>query len=168
MILIMISIPITNIFAVKIARRSTTSWPWNNGETSLTLIKRGIMQRYIVSYGFYWNSKNFVLFKIDWLYILNEMFGRVYLIVDESDEIIIYKRSYFHKLSRILKATPNDVIGNVWWNFFALLWNYCNKSFKKCSVDYIHLRFITKTIGYVEEEYVPSVLPAMKGYVFKI
>ncbi|XP_014237833.1 endothelin-converting enzyme 1-like [Trichogramma pretiosum] len=83
------------------------------------------------------------LSKINWLNIFKELLGKISVNVYDHDLIIIKHENYFFRLAELLKLT-RDV---------------------NTIVNYIHLRFVSKTIGFVEKEYESkyAVIPPVKG-----
>ncbi|XP_011502036.1 PREDICTED: endothelin-converting enzyme 1-like [Ceratosolen solmsi marchali] len=85
------------------------------------------------------------LSKIDWLNLLKEFFAKMHIEINEYESILIKDESYFFHLAETLRSTHN----------FNTI------------VDYIHLRFVSKTIGFVEKEYQEkySIIPSVKGLI---
>ncbi|KAJ8676326.1 hypothetical protein QAD02_012113 [Eretmocerus hayati] len=79
--------------------------------------------------------------QINFRSILNDLFGKISQTINNDDKIIVVNENYFYALARALHETNIDAI-----------------------VNFIHLRFISETIGLVDDEFREySIIPEMDG-----
>ncbi|XP_051161413.1 endothelin-converting enzyme 1-like [Leptopilina boulardi] len=85
------------------------------------------------------NTNASTISKINWLEMIKATYNNTNVVIDESEEIIVYDKPYFNKLSQLLEKTPQRTI-----------------------VNYIHWMFIRETIPYLDKETVQFIYDTKK------
>ncbi|XP_051164730.1 endothelin-converting enzyme 1-like [Leptopilina boulardi] len=75
------------------------------------------------------NTNASTISKINWLEMIKAFYNNTNVVIDESEEIIVYHKPYFNKLSQLLEKTAQRTI-----------------------VNYIHWIFIRETLPYLDKE----------------